>query len=248
MQKAGFVLWILVCAILMLDIGNACVRAQNSSRGIKAREVDIVNSSGVTVIQLINTAGGSELNLSDPSGRMRTGTAATGVGGAIIFFDANQNDITVFGGTNEKDGLIDSLGFLPPDQARVGLVTKSDYNGLSIADKSSKERITISYNPSPEAAVIGTESGKDKTGVFAGLEGDLVHVVLDDPQATPRADFGIEPNNTTYFAVAGKDGSTAWYKAFDANGSATSLSGGGSNDSGGSGTGLGGAIRQNRSH
>ena len=247
MQRAGFFLWIVICAVLVFDIGNACVRAQDSSDRIKTQEVDIVNSSGATVFQIVDEPEGPEINFSDPNGRMRLGVGATNDGGESIFFDANDNDTATFGGIDGKDGLTDSLGFMPLGPAKVGLVADSTYGQLTFADNAGKEREAISYDASQDISFFATMAAKDQKAMYGVIYGKFAHVMLDDPQAKPRGDFGVETNDDAYFAVADKAGNVPWQKAFKPDGSLTTISGEDSGTSRGAESGIGSAIRQNRS-
>ena len=243
MQKAGLVLWLLVCAVLVLDIGDACVRAQDSSAGLKTQEVDIVNASGTTVIQIAYSEGGPTFDLYDPNGKLRVAPGVIKEGGGIAFEDAKGDNPALLGAIEDKDGLQDTLSITPTEQPSVTLAARSDYSGLEIDDKADKDRATICYDHGSDAPMFATQSAKDQTAIFGGIWGKMAHVVLYDPTGAPRADFGLESNNNAYFAVGGESGEASWEKTFDADGSRSQL-GDDTPKPGGSGTGAGTAIRR----
>ena len=246
MQRAGFFLWILICGVLVCDIGNACVRAADPSPSIKTHEVDIVNTSGVTVIQLMDTSDGPQIDVCNASGIVRMMPSTNNDGSVIGFFDTNLNDPVTLGYDEEQDSLIDALRIAPPGQVSVNLYSRSADTSLSIRDKAGKERVMATYSPKDDFSEFGTESAKDQTAVVATVWGKIAHMATYDPNGTARADFGVEPSNNAYFALVGKDGTAAWQKTFDANGSPSTL-GDNSSGSAGSDSGIGAAIRRNGS-
>lgn len=246
MQRAGFVLWILVCGILVFDIGNACVRAQDAASRIKTQEVDVVNASGATVIQIARTSTGPLISVCGPDGIERDGLDAEPDGSAIAFTDANDKENALLASIKDKDGMEDTLIVDPQGKVSLALVVRTDHNGLSVYDKARKERATIGYYSGDDEPIFAGEAANNQAGIFASVFDRKAHALINDPKGTPRVDLGIDSNNDSYFALAGKDGNASWDKTFDAGGSPIAF-GGDTSGSSGSGSGIGNAIRRNGS-
>lgn len=245
MQRAGFLLWLLVCAVLVLDIGIGYVRAQKSTERTKTQEVDIVNPDGTTVIQIANTSEGPVVSLCDPSGKQRLAPGVMDEGGGIAVEDTKGDNAALLSALEGKDGLEDNIEFTPAGQGSVALAARKGYSGIEIDDKAGKQRTTICYDPNGDMSEFALESAKDQTAVFGRVWDKVAHVIIYDPTGAPRASLGLETNDNAYFAIGGENGGASWEKTFDAGGSPSGLG----HDtvpvgSSGTGSGPGTAVRR----
>lgn len=231
MKHAGFLLWLLVCGILVLDIGQAYVRAQgDASAKLRTQEVDIVDSSGTVVATVLTTKDGPEIDLADPHGNTRISLGVGKEGTIVSFLDSNQQDMTMFGSMDQDGGILTSLGFVPKNRTNPGLVLEPDGECIMMMmDKAGANRAQISYEKKDDISTFGISPAKGQGMVVAGTTPTLTHIAIDDSNGNPRSDMGLDPDNAGYIGVEDGKGNTTWREAFKPDGSPSDDTGSGSN-------------------
>src|SRR5579883_2492530 len=100
MKTRNIGLWIGACALLVLDIGIHCVRAQSDLPDvIKTQDLHINDSSGLDMIDMdVSKEGSPIIGLNDKQGNVRMGLIVQDSGPALQMLDtAEKTTISIFG-------------------------------------------------------------------------------------------------------------------------------------------------------
>src|SRR5579883_1139058 len=152
MNRQGIGLWIVVVALLILDIGVHCVRAQDdSAKLVKTQHLQIVDSSG-NVVADFDTDKNSEPELAmyDEQGNGRLGLFGGKDGGELTMFDTDSKRVIDLQGSDQLD-----LTFFQAGNAKADIGI-DDNKGASLAfyDQDTKMRSYIGYNQSDDQSSL----------------------------------------------------------------------------------------------
>lgn len=208
MNKQNIGLWILVGALLLLDIAVHVARAQaNTAKLLKTQDLEIMNSKGMDVIDLdISKEGSSIIGLNDPQGNVRMGLLVDKDGG-------NMNMIDAAGKT--------TLAMIGSDQPNLALFNNNEMKGifgvrndgwpeLALSQSENQDRAFLAYDPAGDQSMFQA-SDKDNKQV-AEMNTTTKYAIVDvtDKSSTRRAALRCASDGDPLVYVAGKDGQPTW--------------------------------------
>lgn len=231
MQRQGIGLWIVVIALLALDIGVHCVRAEDEgSKVIKTQDLQIVDKSGNEVVDLGSDqkTGGAAITLYDPNGNARMGLYADNTGGVVQMFDPSGSTVTELDGSSEP-----GLSFYQDQNTRLAMGVGTDGAGyLSINDAAGNTRCQMVYSPKDDDSLIAVGDKNQKQTVQIDENDTRSAVLVTDAAGTSRAGVFCLPDGSPELYIGDKNGNDVWTQTDQvANSDAGSGSGSG-NDSG----------------
>lgn len=229
MYRQGIGLWIVVIALLVLDIGVHCVRAQDDrSKVVKTQDLQILDKSGNEVIDLSSDqkTGGAAITLYDPKGNARMGMYADDTGGVVQMFDASGNTVTELDGSATP-----GLTFYDNQNTRLALGVGSDGSGyFSVNDESGNARCQMVYTPKDDDSLIGVSDKAGKQTVQMDQNDTRSALLVTDATGTSRAGAVCMPDGSPEFFIDDKNGNDIWTQTDQTDNSSSSSSGSGSSD------------------
>ena len=240
MNRQGIGLWIVVIALLVLDIGVHCVRAQDdSSKVVKTQDLQILDSSGNEVTDLTSDpkTGGASITLYDSKGNGRLGLYSDNNGGVLQLYNAAGDTIAALDGSDAP-----SLAFYKDkqDKADIG-VSPDGASSVTLSDDAGNGRAGMFYDQKNDTAHILVSDKTGKSAAMMGEDSTGAYVYATDPDGNNRVGFQVTSEGTPEVYVAGKDGKYVWAQTDQGNtadNNSNSNSGPGSSGDSDSGTHL----------
>ncbi|HEX5324705.1 MAG TPA: hypothetical protein VFW40_13030 [Capsulimonadaceae bacterium] len=210
MNKQGIGLWIVVCALLILDIGINCVRAQdNAAKITKTQELQILNPDGNTMIDMkVSDKGYPVVAMRDKDGNNRLGLLVLSDGGHAGMLDAAGKPMLEIDGSDVPGVNIYKNGKPVAEFANIS----GSEPTLAMQDNAGNDRVYLAYRPSIDSAMLHLS---DKTGKqIAEMAQSPDYSILDvtDKTATRRVALRCTSDNVPGIFVADKDGNPVWSK------------------------------------
>lgn len=231
MYRQGIGLWIVVIALLALDIGVHCVRAQDDTpKVIKTQDLQILDKSGAEVADLSSDqkTGGAAITLYDPKGNARLGMYADNTGGVIQMFDTSGNTVTELDGSATP-----GLNFYVNQNNRVSLGVASDGAGyLTISDDAGNNRCQMLYSPKDDDSLIAVTDKAGKESVQMVQDDKRSAVLITDAAGTSRAGAFCLQDGSPELFIDDKNGNDVWTQTDQAGDSNAGSGSGGDNSSG----------------
>jgi hypothetical protein len=213
MNKQGIGLWIVVCALLVLDIGVHCVRAQDGAANVmKVQELQILDSRGHVAIDLKAVAEKPGITLYDSQNRPRVLLTATDNGGRLNLADEYKNPQLLLDGQWAP-----SVTLRMNNQLRMAMQAQDyDNDDFQILDRGGKERVFLGYKSTDVFGGVSVLSlhTDDPTNRSVGMSinESAAYLGLNDASGFPRVGMDWVLTDPPRIYVTNKSWNTVWQK------------------------------------
>ena len=215
MNKQGIGLWIVVCALLVLDIGVHCVRAQVGAappKVLQVQELQVLDSHGHVAIDLTAREGKSGVVLYDSQNRPRVFLTATDNGGRLNLADENKHPQVLLDGQWAP-----SVTLRQNNNLRMAMQTQNyDDDEFQILDRAGKERVFLGYKSSyvfRGASVLALHAD-DPSNRSVGMQigESAAYLGVNGPDGFPRVGMDWVVTDPPRIFVTDKSENTIWQK------------------------------------
>jgi hypothetical protein len=194
MNKQGMGLWIVVIALLILDIGVHCVRAQDdSSKVVKTQDLQIVDSSGTVV-----------------------GDFSADKGSNPMLTLYNENGDGLVGLQADEDGERLLLGKEGGPGSAFFRVDKDGTGYVVFLDKKKTPRAALRYSADDDSSSLALVNKDANAGVIAISDKNGNSVNACDSAGVVRAGV-VTKDDKPSFDLYDKDAKVAWEQNSDGN-------------------------------
>lgn len=210
MNKQGIALWIVIISVLVLDIGINCVRAQDdSAKAVKTQELQVVDSSGKTMIDLrVSPTGYPVVAMNDPDGHTRMGLVVLSDGGHMGMLDPAGKTTLIADGSGTP-GLSIYKGGKAAAEFTLAQGTEPT---LAMQDDAGNRRVYMAYRPSNDTSMLDLIDKTGKQTAEVAQSPDYAIMDVTDKTNTRRAALRCTAAGGAGVYLAGADGSTTWSK------------------------------------